>query len=158
MASSSPPPSLFFLLLLALFAATASCLTCTTQKLTDSNKKLFSNCLDLPSLDSFLHWTHDPANASLSVAFVAAPPNPGGWVSWGINPSGTGMVGAQVLAAYKAEGTGAVTVKTLDLKSYSAIVPGKLSLDVWDMRGEEVRGVIRIFATVKVPDKAEREK
>ena len=63
-----------------------------------------------------------------------------------------------MLAAYKAEGTGAVTVKTLDLKSYSAIVPGKLSLDVWDMRGEEVRGVIRIFATVKVPDKAEREK
>lgn len=60
-----------------------------------------------------------------------------------------------MLAAYKAEGTGAVTVKTLDLKSYSAIVPGKLSLDVWDMRGEEVRGVIRIFATVKVPDKAE---
>ncbi|KAL2957354.1 hypothetical protein AAZX31_18G142400 [Glycine max] len=153
MASPPPPPSLL-LLFLTLVAATASSLTCTTQKLTDSKNNLYSNCLDLPALDSFLHWTHDPTNASLSVAFAAAPPNSGGWVSWGINPTAIGMQGAQVLAAYKAD-NGAVTVKTLDLKSYTAIVPGKLSFDVWDVRGEEVRGVIRIFATVKVPEKVE---
>ncbi|TKY66206.1 integral to membrane [Spatholobus suberectus] len=143
------PP--LFLLLLSFFAATASSLTCTTQKVTDAANKLYSNCADLPALDSFLHWTHDPANASLAVAFVAALPSPGGWVSWGINPTGTGMAGAQVLAAYKAGG--AVTVKTFDLKSYSDIVPGKLSFEVWGVRGEELNGTMRIFATVKVPEK-----
>lgn len=65
------------------------------------------------------------------------------------------MQGAQVLAAFKGGNGGAVTVNTLDLQSYSAIVPGKLSFDVWDTRGEEVGGVIRIFAKVKVPEKVE---
>ncbi|XP_027335733.1 cytochrome b561 and DOMON domain-containing protein At3g25290-like [Abrus precatorius] len=154
MASPSPSPSMpTFLLLLALFATTASSLTCTTQKVTDNTNRLYSNCVDLPVLNSFLHWTHDAANATLSVAFVAAPPSPGGWVSWGINPTGSGMVGAQVLVAFKSDG--AMTVKTFDLKSYSAIVPGKLSFEVWDMRGEEVGGVMRIFATVKVAEKVE---
>lgn len=104
--------------------------------------------MDLPSLDSFLHWTHDPANSSLSIAFTASPPHPGGWVSWGINPTATGMAGAQVLVAFKTDA--AVTVKTFDLKSYGDIVAGKLSFDVWDVKGEDVNGVITIFATVKV--------
>ncbi|KAK7293197.1 hypothetical protein RJT34_16060 [Clitoria ternatea] len=146
--------SFLLLLLLTTFLFTpSSSLTCTTQKLTDAKNNLYTNCLDLPVLHSFLHWTHDPSNATLAVAFEAAPPQPGGWVSWGLNPTGAGMVGAQVLAAFKSNG--AVTVKTLDLKSYTAIVPGKLSFEVWDVRGEEVGGVIRIFANVKVPEKAE---
>ncbi|RDX78558.1 Cytochrome b561 and DOMON domain-containing protein, partial [Mucuna pruriens] len=144
---------LFFLLLTFFLAGTASSLTCTTQKLTDARNRLYSNCADLPVLGSFLHWTHDPANASLAVAFVAAPPSPGGWISWGINPTATGMAGAQVLAAFMNDG--AVAVKTFDLKSYSSIVPGKLSFDVWDVRGEAVGGVMRIFATVKVSEKGE---
>lgn len=47
------------------------------------------------------NWTYDDASGapSLSLAFVAAPAAPGGWVAWGINPTGTGMVGAQVLLA-----------------------------------------------------------
>ncbi|KAK7395471.1 hypothetical protein VNO78_16030 [Psophocarpus tetragonolobus] len=146
-----PPSSVFlFLVITLLGGATASALTCTTQKLTDARNKLYANCVDLPVLDSFLHWTHDAANSTLSVAFAAAPPAPGGWVSWGINPTAAGMVGAQVLVAFKDSSSAAVTVKTLDLKSYGTIVPGKLSFDVWDIKGEEVNGVMRIFATVKV--------
>ncbi|XP_020237968.1 cytochrome b561 and DOMON domain-containing protein At4g12980 [Cajanus cajan] len=140
---------LSLLVLFPFIFTAASSLTCTTQKVTDAANRVYANCVDLPALDSFLHWTHDAANASLAVAFLAAPPSPGGWVSWGINPTGTGMAGAQVLAAYSKSG-GAVTVKTLDLKSYSVIVPGKLSVEVWGVRGEEVGGVIRIFANVKV--------
>ncbi|CAJ1920831.1 unnamed protein product [Sphenostylis stenocarpa] len=155
----SPSASQFLLLLLlfvlALYTATPSALTCTTQKLTDSANNLYANCLDLPVLDSFLHWTHDRANSSLSVAFLATPPSPGGWVSWGINPTGIGMVGAQVLAGFKGGEGGAVTVKTFDLKSYGVINPGKLSFEVWDMKGEEVGGMIRILAKVKVPVKGE---
>ncbi|KAK7339078.1 hypothetical protein VNO77_19721 [Canavalia gladiata] len=143
--------SFFFLLFLAFIVSTASSLTCTTQRIKDTRNKLYASCVDLAVLNSFLHWTHDPANNSLAVVFVATPPKPGGWVSWGINPTGVGMVGAQVLAAFESEGV--VTVKTLDLKSYSAIVPGKLSFDVWDVKGEVASGVIRIYATVKVPEK-----
>lgn len=116
--------------------------------------QVYPNCADLPTLDSFLHWDYNNLNNSLTVAFEAAPPNPGGWVSWGINPTGDGMVGAQVLVAFKDNNTGVVTVKTFDLKSYHEIIPGKLSFDVWDMRAEEVGGVVRIFATVKVPEHA----
>ena len=47
--------------------------------------------------------------------------NLGSWVYWGINPTNTDMVGAQVLAAYKATATGVITVKMLDLKSYFVV-------------------------------------
>ena len=159
MASPQPPPRsvplLLLLLLLTLFTTTSFALTCTTQKLTDAanSNKVYSDCIDLPHLNSFLHWTHNRSNSSLSVAFVASPPKPGGWVSWAINPTGSGMEGAQALVAYKAD-NGAVTVKTLNIKSYSEMVPGKLSFDVWGLRGEAVGGAIRIFANVKVPEKA----
>ncbi|XP_061356840.1 cytochrome b561 and DOMON domain-containing protein At3g25290-like [Gastrolobium bilobum] len=147
---ASPPSIPLLFLLLTLFIATCSSLTCTTQKLTTN--KVYPNCLDLPFLNSFLHWTHDPSNSSLSVVFVATPPNPGGWVSWGLNPTGTGMVGTQALVAFK--NNGVMAVKMLDIKSYSDFVPGKLSFDVWDLKAEDVGGVMRIFASMKVPDKA----
>lgn len=57
------------------------------------------------------------------------------------------MIGAQVLVGFKINGV--MTVKTLDLKSYSNILPG--TIDVWDIKGEEDGGVMRIFATVKLP-------
>jgi hypothetical protein len=44
-----------------------------------------------------------------------------------------------------------MAMKTLDLKSYKIIVPGKLSFDVWDMKAEEDGGSMKLFATVKVP-------
>lgn len=148
---SSPPstpnsiPFLFFLL--SLFLTSVSSLQCSTQKLTGT--KVYPNCIDLPVLNSFLHYTHDPSNSTLSVAFVAAPPNPSGWISWGINPTGTGMAGAQVLVAFK--NNGVMAVKKLNLKSYSIIIPGNLSVEVWDIKVEEDGGLMKIFATVKVP-------
>lgn len=61
------------------------------------------------------------------------------------------MVGTQAIAAYKLDG--AMTVKTLDIKSYDELVPGKLSYEVWDMSAEESGGVVRLFAKIKVPEK-----
>lgn len=46
-----------------------------------------------------------------------------------------------------------MTVKTLDIKSYAELVPGKLSYEVWDLSAEESGGVVRLFAKVKVPEK-----
>ncbi|KAJ7961644.1 Cytochrome b561 and DOMON domain-containing protein [Quillaja saponaria] len=127
-------------------------LTCTSQKLTGN--KLYSNCTDLPQLDAYLHWTYNASNSSLSVAFIAAPAGKNGWVAWAINPTAEGMAGSQALVALKSGGS--VVLKTFNISSYSSIVESKLSFEVWDTRAEEKDGKITIFATVKVPEKAEK--
>lgn len=65
------------------------------------------------------------------------------------------MAGAQTLVAYKDPSKGVAVVKTLNISSYSTIIPSKLAFDVWDMKAEEVSGdgggTLRIFARIKVP-------
>ncbi|OIW21170.1 hypothetical protein TanjilG_29990 [Lupinus angustifolius] len=143
--------SILFFLLLSFFILKTSSQSCTSQKLTlPKTNTLYSNCIDLPYLTSFLHYTHNPSNSSLSIAFIASPPSPSGWVSWGLNPTGTGMVGTQAIAAYTQDGK--ITIKTLDIQSYKVLVPGKLSYEVWDLSAEQSNGMIRIFATLKVKE------
>lgn len=73
--------------------------TCTSQKFTKN--RIFQHCDDLPQLKSYLHWTYDSKNSLLSLAFIAPPSKPNGWIAWGINPNGTGMIGTQALIAFK---------------------------------------------------------
>ncbi|XP_028769668.1 cytochrome b561 and DOMON domain-containing protein At3g25290-like [Neltuma alba] len=147
-------PLFLGLSLLVSLPSPATSLTCTSQKF--AHNKVYSNCADLPVLNSYLHWTHASSNSSLSVAFVATPAKPGGWVSWAINPTGTGMAGAQALVAFKNK-EGVVTAKTYNISSYSSVAPGKLSFDVWDLKAEESSGgAVSIFATVKLPENAEK--
>ncbi|KAE9622129.1 hypothetical protein Lal_00032434 [Lupinus albus] len=148
----APSPSLLFFLLftLSIIKTSSQTQTCTTQKPTfPKTNTPYSHCIDLPYLTSFIHYTYDPSNSSLSVAFIASIPPPSGWVSWGLNPIGTGMAGTQAIAAYSIDGV--VKIKTLDIKSYKVLVPGKLSYDVWDLSAEHSGGMIRIYATFKVP-------
>ncbi|KAJ4877033.1 Cytochrome b561 and DOMON domain-containing protein [Raphanus sativus] len=127
--------------------------TCKSQ--TFSGDKTYPHCLDLPQLKAFLHFSYDKPNTTLAVVFSAPPSKPGGWVSWAINPQATGMAGAQTLVAYKDPNKGVAVVKTLNISSYSMIVPSKLAFEVWDMRAEEEvsgdGGTLRIFARIKVP-------
>ncbi|KAL6968426.1 hypothetical protein U1Q18_034229 [Sarracenia purpurea var. burkii] len=90
-----------------------------------SNNKLYDHCSDLSQLSSYLHWTYDSAASSLSVAFITTPAKSDGWISWAINPAGTGMVGAQAPIAFK-DSKGAMTVKTYNISSYRLIVKGKV--------------------------------
>ncbi|XP_038704099.1 cytochrome b561 and DOMON domain-containing protein At3g25290 [Tripterygium wilfordii] len=122
--------------------------TCTSQKFTNNN--LYSHCLDLPVLASYLHFSYDSSNTTLSIAFIATPAKSDGWIAWAINPTGTGMAGSQTLVAYK-DSNGSMVLKTYDIASYSSIVPKKLAFDVWDTSAESSGGVIRIFAKIKVP-------
>lgn len=133
-----------------LLSSPALSLTCSSQKLTNNN--VYNHCLDLPTLSSFLHYTYDSSNRSLSVAFVATPSDSSGWVAWAINPTGTGMAGAQGLVAYKGS-DGAMTVKLYNISSYSSVVPStKLLFDVWDTSADESGGLMRIYGKIKVPD------
>jgi hypothetical protein len=96
-----------------------------------------------------VHWTYDAAAASLSVAFLAAPPS-GGWVAWGLNPTGDGMSGTQALVAVP-KGRGAYEVQTYSISGYSLGSPGPLSYNTSDLAAEiGSDGRVRIFGTLKL--------
>ncbi|KAI3787933.1 hypothetical protein L2E82_00452 [Cichorium intybus] len=145
-------PSLCFLVLafayLVLLTSPVHSLKCSSQKF--ANNKLYTNCTDLPTLSSSLHWTHNSKNSSLSIAFVAPPAKPEGWIAWAINPTQTGMAGSQALIAFK-DSNGSMTVKTYNISSYSSIVEGKISLEVSESSAEFSGGSMKIFATLKLP-------
>lgn len=145
-------PSLSVLVLtfayLALLTSPVHSINCSSQKFT--NKKLYTKCTDLPTLSSSLHWTHDSKTSSLSIAFVAPPAKPDGWIAWAINPKQTGMAGSQALIAFK-DSNGSLSVNTYNISSYSSIVPGKISFEVSESSAEFSGGSMKIFATVKLP-------
>lgn len=134
----------------ALLISPAVSQSCSSQ--TFSGDKSYPHCLALPNLKAFLHYSYDAANTTLAVVFSAPPSKPGGWIAWAINPKATGMAGSQALVASKDSKTGVASVTTLNIISYSSLVPGKLSFEVWDVKAEEeAAGTLRIFAKVKVP-------
>ncbi|GFY99421.1 hypothetical protein Acr_13g0008220 [Actinidia rufa] len=126
-------------------------LTCTSQNFT--NRHVYTNCTDLHSLNAYLHWSHNSTTSSLSIAFVATPAKSDGWIAWAVNPTGTGMVGAQALVALK-RSDGSMAVDTFNISSYRSIVKSNLSFAVSAARAESSGGVMRIFATIALPEKA----
>ena len=139
-------------LVLGLVVSPGESLTCASQKFTN---KVYANCADLPYLGAYLHWTYNASSATLSIAFQAKPPQPDGWVAWGINPSSTRMAGSQALLAY--ESNGIPTVKTYNISSYNFSSSGtKMSYDVSDLSCEYSDSTITIFATWRLPEKRER--
>ncbi|GKU85943.1 hypothetical protein SLEP1_g540 [Rubroshorea leprosula] len=155
MASMSFPSLILFLSFWVSLMSPACSLNCTSEKLPDS-KKTFVNCTDLPTLNATLHYTYNATNSSLSVAFVAAPATAEGWTAWAINPTGTGMVGAQALLALKSKGS--LFVKKYNISSYASIVEtDKLAFDVWDLKVESgTSGKYVIYASLKVQDGVEK--
>ncbi|XP_060180340.1 cytochrome b561 and DOMON domain-containing protein At3g25290-like [Lycium barbarum] len=146
-------PAITFLVIISLIIIPSSLSqqTCSSQKFT--NNKIYTRCSDLPTLKSFLHWTYDVSNSTLSVAFIAPPNKPDGWISWAINPNGVGMVGSQSLVAFK-NPSGKMVVKTYDITSYSDIKESnKLWFDVKEVEAEFSGGFMRLFATVVLPEK-----
>ncbi|KAL6978875.1 hypothetical protein U1Q18_020543 [Sarracenia purpurea var. burkii] len=142
---------LFLFSVTFLFVSPSHSLTCTSQNFKNNN--LYTNCSDLPSLSAYLHWTYNSTTSSLSIAFIAPPAKSDGWIAWAINPTGTGMVGAQSLVAFK-QSDGSVAVKTYKLNSYSSIQPSNLSLPVSHTSAEYSVDQLKIFATVTLPENA----
>lgn len=113
----------------------------------------YHECDDLPTINSRLYWLFDPSISSLSIAFTAPPAEPEGWIAWGINPISTGMLGAQVLVAFR-QPIGSITVKTFHLTSYTILVEAPIDFEVWQMSAEEstALGFITIFVTLRTPE------
>ncbi|KAG8477878.1 hypothetical protein CXB51_027476 [Gossypium anomalum] len=147
-------PSLILLFSLWALISPSHSFNCSLLKLA-SGKKQYSNCTELPTLNSTLHFTFNATNSSLSLAFSAPFANPNGWIAWGINPTTTRMVGSQALIAFKNKGS--LVVKTYNLSSYSSIVEGELSFDVWDLEAEtDHDGKMVIYGSLKVPASVEK--
>nr|GFA83866.1 DOMON domain-containing protein [Tanacetum cinerariifolium] len=145
----SPPFLLLIIALMTLLLTPVLSLDCKSEKFT--NKKMYSNCTNLPTLNSTLHYTFSSENSTLSVAFTAPPASSDGWVAWAINPTGTGMAGCQSFIAFK-DSKGSMVVKTYNISSYASIVQGKIAFDVVDSSAEFSNGVMTIFASVKLPE------
>lgn len=121
--------------------------TCTSYKFT--NKKTFTKCADLDHLSASLHWTYN-SDGTLSVAFIAPPASPNGWVAWGINPTSDGMIGTQALIAFK-ESNGSMAVKTLNITSYKSVQVSPILYETSDLSSEfGSDGNIVLFATLKI--------
>ncbi|XP_066326679.1 auxin-induced in root cultures protein 12-like [Miscanthus floridulus] len=129
MAASTMPHHLaLLLLLLASPAATRlASAACASEKFPAG--RAYATCEDLPKLGASLHWTYDASKSSLSVAFVAAPAAPGGWVAWGLNPTGEGMARTQALVALAGSGSAAPTVRTYNITGYVPLGKASTPLD-----------------------------
>ncbi|MBA0790920.1 hypothetical protein Gohar_015534 [Gossypium harknessii] len=148
-------PSLivFFSLWLTLISPSHS-IDCSSLKLPGGIRH-YSNCTELPTLNSTLHFTYNATNSSLYIAFSAAPSNADGWIAWAVNPTATGMAGSQALLAFKNKGS--MVVKTYNISSYRSIVEGKLSFDVWDLEAEATNdGKMVIYGSLKVGGSVEK--
>ncbi|MBA0548850.1 hypothetical protein Golob_019919 [Gossypium lobatum] len=148
-------PSLivFFSLWLTLISPSHS-INCSSLKLPGGIRH-YSNCTELPTLNSTLHFTYNATNSSLFIAFSAAPSNADGWIAWAVNPTATGMAGSQALLAFKNKGS--MVVKTYNISSYRSIVEGKLSFDVWDLEAEATNdGKMVIYGSLKVGGSVEK--
>jgi len=153
MAFHSPFTTLSLLVFLSLFFTSShSALTCASFKLPAN--RTYANCTALPTLGAILHYTYNATNHTLAVAFAAEPPKPSGWVAWGLNLAGGGMVGTEAFIAIPAS-AGGRTVHRYNLTSYKQIDEVKaFTFESWDLATEEAAGVVAIFAVVAVPEKA----
>ncbi|KAL3850448.1 hypothetical protein ACJIZ3_012330 [Penstemon smallii] len=153
--------SLLLLLLMALVSLLISpthSQNCTSQTFTQTNTT-FANCTNLPTLNASIHWTYSPTtrpNPTLNIAFIAPPASPQGWIAWALNPTSTGMLGAQSLIAFRGT-NGSVVVRTYNITSYSSIAESRILYNVSNLRGEYSDGVFRIFATLALPSGAAGE-
>ncbi|KAF8701831.1 hypothetical protein HU200_033153 [Digitaria exilis] len=125
--------------------------------------RAYVTCDDLHSFGAALHWnwTHDASSGSpsLSLAFVATPAAPGGWVAWGINPTGTGMAGGQALMALAGGANVSSTtasppaVRTYNITGYAPLGEAStpIAFPATDLAVDvSSDGKVRLYATLKL--------
>ncbi|KAH0464586.1 hypothetical protein IEQ34_007372 [Dendrobium chrysotoxum] len=141
------PLAILLLLLLSLSPLCSSQKACTSD--TFSQNRLFAFCDSLPALSSNLHWTYHPTNATVDVAY-RAPQTSDGWIAWALNPTGTGMVGAQTIFAFH-NSNNVMTTVTSPISSNPVVKNSSLSYKVYSMGSEFVNNMMTIYATIQLP-------
>ncbi|KAH9309730.1 hypothetical protein KI387_037641, partial [Taxus chinensis] len=110
-----------------------------------------AHCKHLTELGATLSWTYQAESGGIDLAFRAKPPASGGWVAWGINPSGAAMIGTQALLAFRLS-NGTMFTGTYNVSSKRAAPTlSPLSFPVTNLSSEYRRGSITIYATLILP-------
>lgn len=151
------------LLLVAAMASSFSFSPCTAQSssscasYTFSSNQQYGSCAALPRLGATLHYNYTAAASTVAVAFRAPQPAGGkGWVAWGINPSGSGMVGTQAVVAFRHSNGSLVAYPTVLVSYAPSMAPAAakdLALPVSGVSAEEngkAKEVV-VYATVALP-------
>uniref|UniRef100_A0A1J3DA86 Cytochrome b561 and DOMON domain-containing protein n=1 Tax=Noccaea caerulescens TaxID=107243 RepID=A0A1J3DA86_NOCCA len=123
---------------------------CNTHRFT--NNLAFTQCSPLSALGSFLHWTFNEQNRTVSIAYRHPGTSSSSWIAWGLNPSGTQMVGTQALVAYTNSSTGRFQGYTSPITQVQTqLQPGSLSFRVTNVSATLENGEATIFATLELP-------
>ncbi|KFK41157.1 hypothetical protein AALP_AA2G093000 [Arabis alpina] len=123
--------------------------TCSNYKF--SSNLLFKSCNDLPVLDSFLHYTYDSSSGDLQIAYRHTKLTSGKWVAWAVNPTSTGMVGAQAIVAYPQQ-DGTIRVYTSPISGYqTSLQEADLSFNVSELSATYQNNEMVIYATLNLP-------
>ncbi|PKI74014.1 hypothetical protein CRG98_005631 [Punica granatum] len=118
---------------------------------TFSSNQVFSSCTDLPVLNAFIHWNYDTSTGKVQLAYRHTSVDTSKWVAWAINPTSTGMPGAQALVAYQ-QSDGSMRAYMSPISGYSTgLQEGNLSFDVSNLSATYSNGEITIFATITPP-------
>jgi len=152
MASTVPRHLALLVLVLASARAASAAGACAAEKFPAG--KTYATCEDLPQLGAALHWTYDASKSSLSLAFVAAPAGPNGWVAWALNPTGEGMAGAQALVALKGSSSAAPSVKTYNITGYVPLggASTPIAYPATDLAADSGSGgKIRLYGKLQLP-------
>ncbi|CDP18260.1 unnamed protein product [Coffea canephora] len=124
---------------------------CSSYKFNTNN--IFATCISLPVLNSFLHWNYHSSNHTVDIAYRHTGVTASDWVAWALNPTGSGMSGAQCLVGFR-NSTGNFHVYTSPVAGYSTqLAEGTLSFGVPKSSGEFINNNTEmiIFATLQLP-------
>lgn len=140
----------FVCVMVALFGVAFSAQSCNV--LLTSNRQ-FTACQTIPEVGANLAWRirNDSSNA-IDFAYSGTAPSASGWVGWGINPAGAGMVGTQALIAFQST-TGAVVYQypvTGAVKGGQSLIPGDLTLNFTDTSAVVSGAEMTIFSTLNL--------
>jgi hypothetical protein len=140
------------LLSCVLFSLCASSFAQTCKSYTFSSNKVFTSCQDLPVLNAFLHWSYDQSTNKVDIAYRHTGTSTSRWTAWAINPTGSGMVGAQALVAYQ-NSSSVMRVYTSPVSGYgiSTLTEGDLSFAVSNLSASFANSEMTIFATLTLP-------
>ncbi|KAJ0054702.1 hypothetical protein Pint_01888 [Pistacia integerrima] len=134
-----------------LFAVFVSSYGQTCRSYSFSSNQQFSTCLDLPVLNSFLHWNYDSAANTVDIAFRHAGTTSSQWVAWALNPSGQTMGGSQCLVALQTStGIRAYTAPIGASESMPSLQEANLSFGVSNLSANLESGVMIIFAKLQL--------
>ncbi|PKU73280.1 Auxin-induced in root cultures protein 12 [Dendrobium catenatum] len=142
-------PLLLFVLLLSLLPLSFSQQSCAHDIMPEN--KLYSLCNSLPQLSANLHWTYHPSNSTVDIAY-RAPQSSDGWIAWALNPTATGMNGAETIFAFY-DSKGVMTTVTYPITYTNTTVRNSsLSFKIYSMSSQFSNNVMSIYATIELPN------